>query len=73
MIGFSTTVALACLFSAGCGSITVYLHFLRNPADRAIQEDDIRDFRYRIERAGGSGPFFLSIDRRPWRQAAPGR
>jgi hypothetical protein len=41
-----------------------FLSFLRSPADRAIQEDYIREsvFRYRLEHVQGHGPFFLSID-----------
>jgi hypothetical protein len=41
-----------------------FLSFLRSPADRAIQEDDIREsvFRYRMDYPHRDGPFFLSID-----------
>lgn len=40
------------------------LSFMRSPADRAIQEDLIREsvFWYRLEHVQGNGPFFLSID-----------
>jgi hypothetical protein len=48
-------------FAAPMGRL---LSFLRSPADRAIQEDYIREsvFRYRLEHMQGNGPFFLSID-----------
>jgi hypothetical protein len=61
---FSTILALACLFCGGCGSVPQPLLFRRSPADRAIQEDDIREsvFRYRVEYPKRNGPFFLSID-----------
>lgn len=41
-----------------------FLSFLRSSADRAIQEDDIREsvFRYRLDHPHREGPFFLSID-----------
>jgi|SRR5579864_2340899 len=41
-----------------------FLSFLRSPANRAIQEDDIREsvFRYRMDVPHRDGPFFLSID-----------
>ena len=41
-----------------------FLSFLRSPADRAIQEDDIREsiFRYRMNYPHRDGPFFLNID-----------
>jgi len=57
-------VTLAYLLYAGCAPIPKSLSFSRSPADRAIQEDDIREsvFRYRFERVEGKGPFFLSVD-----------
>lgn len=62
--GFSAILVLACLFYGGCVS-TPWPHFFsRSPADRATQEDDIREsvFRYRIEHFNGKGPLFLSTD-----------
>lgn len=61
---FLAVFALTCLFCAGCDSIPINLSFLRSPADRAIQEDDIREsvFRYRRDHPHRKGPFFLSID-----------
>lgn len=61
---FPTMLAIVCLFCAGCDSIPSSLSFLRSPADRAIQEDDIREsvFRYRMDHPHRDGPFFLSID-----------
>src|SRR5207302_11307254 len=60
---FLLIVTLACLFCAGCDSIPVNLHFWLNPADRAIQEDNIREsvFRYRMDHPHRDGPFFLRI------------
>jgi hypothetical protein len=59
-----TILALACLFYGGCDSTRWPQFFSRSPADRSIQEDDIREsvFRYRLEHTNGNGPFFLSID-----------
>jgi hypothetical protein len=61
---FLVVVTLVYLLCAGCASIPKSLSFSRSPADRAIQEDNIREsvFRYRIEQVKGNGPFFLSID-----------
>ncbi len=61
---FSTILILACLFYVGCASIPPPFFLSRSPADRAIEEDDIREsvFRYRIEGAKSKGPFFLSIN-----------
>jgi hypothetical protein len=63
---FSTIAALACLFCGGCGFTPCPNYFWRIPADRAIQEDNIREsvFRYRIEPWQGNGPFLLSVDRK---------
>jgi len=60
----SAFVALTCLFCGGCGSTPWQCFFSRSPADRAIQEDDIREsvFRYRIEHLNGNGTIFLTID-----------
>lgn len=55
-------LGLGTMFSAA--PMERFLSFLRSPADRAIQEDDIREsvFRYRMDHPQGDGPFFLSID-----------
>jgi len=60
---FSAIVALTCLLCGGC-ACTSWPHFFSRPADRAIQENDIREsvFRYRMEHLNGNGPIFLSID-----------
>ena len=62
---WTSAMALFMVFALTlCASIPQLLSFLRSPADRAIQEDDIREsvFRYRLEHVQGNGPFFLSID-----------
>ncbi len=60
----STILTLACLFYVGCASIPPPFFLSRSPADRAIEEDDIREsvFRYTIEGVKSNGPFFLSIN-----------
>jgi hypothetical protein len=59
-----TILTLACLFYGGCDSTRWPQSFSRVPADRTIQEEDIREsvFRFRLEHTNGNGPFFLSID-----------
>jgi hypothetical protein len=61
---FVTIFTLACVFCAGCASVPPPFFLSRSPADRAIEEDDIREsvFRYRIEGVKRNGPFFLSIN-----------
>lgn len=48
----------------GAAPIERFLSFLRSPANRAIQEEDIREsvFRYRMDLPYGERLFFLSID-----------
>ena len=57
-------LGLGTMFSAA--PIERFLSFLRSPADRTIQEDDIREsvFRYRMDQPQSNEPFFLSIDRK---------
>jgi len=61
---FSIILTIACFFYAGCASTPPPFFLSRSPTDRAIEEDDIREsiFRYRIEGAKSSGPFFLTIN-----------
>lgn len=57
---WTSAVALFMVFALTlCASIPQLLSFLRSPADRAIQEDDIREsvFRNRLEHVQGNGPF----------------
>jgi hypothetical protein len=63
-------LALDSLIILGLGTVFAeapierFLSSLRSPADRAIQEDDIREsvFRYRMGYPKRNCPFFLSID-----------
>jgi hypothetical protein len=65
-----SALALDSLIILGLGTMFAiapmerFLSFLRSPADRAIQEDDIREsvFRYRMDHEHIDGPFFLDID-----------
>jgi hypothetical protein len=72
-VGFavnSCALALDSLIILGLGTMFAvapmerFLSFLRSPADRAMQEDEIREsvFRYRMDLRHRDGPFFLSID-----------
>ena len=59
----SLLLAVAFTFYLGCASVPDSLLASRSPADRSLEEDDIREsiFRYRMEGWKSSGPIFLSI------------
>ena len=62
--GLSAVLALACVLYGGCNSLPVPSFILRAPADRLVQEDDIREavFRYRISTKNSNSRVFLMID-----------
>jgi hypothetical protein len=62
--GLSVVLALACVLYGGCNSSPVPSFILRAPADRLVQEDDIREavFRYRISSRNSNSRVFLMID-----------
>jgi hypothetical protein len=61
---FLVVLALVCELHGGCGSLPAPLFVSRAPADRMIQEDDIREavFRYRISSKNPDSRVFLRID-----------
>jgi hypothetical protein len=61
---FSIVLALACVLYGSCKSLPIPTLILRAPADRSIQEDDIREavFRYRISSENPNSRVFLMID-----------
>jgi hypothetical protein len=62
--GLSVVLALACVWYGSCKSLPVPSLILRAPADRLMQEDDIREavFRYRISSENSNSRVFLMID-----------